>query len=257
MVRLFYSGRYLVLQRAGDGRLLLGLTFSAGYERGHRVPNIRELFGPQFNGFPAVLDPCSPFGFNPQVVIETCPANGPFLFAIGQVGSLFGGNPDLRPEISDTMTLGVEIAPAFAAGLVITGGFFDVEIEDAVSQLPAQSILNACHLQGLVEFCPLIERNNSGSLVSIRTGAINAGSQNVRGVDIGMEYRLDDLTFSGADAGSLTFNYIATRLLEASIIFAPGVRGEECAGFYGVVCGEPQAKYKHSFMVTHEYGPLT
>ena len=260
------GGRWSDYSTAGDiwsynaqGRWspVSGLTFSAGYERGHRVPNIRELFGPQFTSFPGVLDPCSGLGFNPQVIIETCPVQTFQLFS--QVQSISGGNPDLRPERSKVKTLSVEFAPEFAKGLVVSGGYFDIEITDAVSgAIPAQTILNACHLDGLIDFCSLIERDASGLLQSIRTGALNAASQRARGVDFGLDYRIDDLSFDGSDAGSLSFSYIATRMLESSFNVGFNAPEAECSGLYGAQCGEgePEPKLKHSFMVTHEYGPV-
>ena len=60
----------------------------------------------------------------------------------GQYNFLQGGNLELTPEESDTMSYGVVFQPRFAPGLAVTVDYFDIDIEDTISTFGANNTLD-------------------------------------------------------------------------------------------------------------------
>src|SRR5690606_6462745 len=69
-----------------------------------------------------------------------------------------GGNPNIRPELADTTTIGVVYQPDWADSLSMSIDFYDIQINDAIDQLGTQEILDRCYIQGAQEICALITR---------------------------------------------------------------------------------------------------
>ncbi len=59
-----------------------------------------------------------------------------------------GGNPQLDPEIADTLTVGAVFSPSFVPGLEVSLDYYHIKIEDVISTLAAQEIVNSCYDQG-------------------------------------------------------------------------------------------------------------
>ena len=141
---------------AGDWEIVDGLRLRAGYNRAVRAPNVIELFGPQNVVLDGSTDPCAGLGANAAanaakiancanifhlttaqvVAIEANPAN--------QYNGQIGGNPNLKPEISDTYTAGVVWRPTFAPGLNISVDYFNIKVDQFISGIGADLIVNNC-----------------------------------------------------------------------------------------------------------------
>ena len=111
------------------------LRLRASYNRAVRAPNAVELFTPQtFSGFGH--DPCA--GANPMAdqmdpfaTQANCARTGVTAAQYGHITpsdegytSLEGGNPNLRPEVANTITLGAVIAPRMIPGLSLAVDYF-------------------------------------------------------------------------------------------------------------------------------------
>jgi outer membrane receptor protein involved in Fe transport len=75
------------------------------------------------------------------------------------------GNPNLRPETSDSITIGAVFTPSFVPGLSITVDYYNIEVNDVILGLSGQGILNRCYDDptGIDnEFCRVIFRRTSG-----------------------------------------------------------------------------------------------
>src|SRR3546814_18883558 len=60
----------------------------------------------------------------------------------GQINNFIGGNPALVPEKSTTWTIGAVIQPRALPGFTATVAFFDLQVKDAILQIPGQSVLD-------------------------------------------------------------------------------------------------------------------
>ena len=72
----------------------------------------------------------------------------------------------------------------------ITFDIFDIEVDNAVSSVGAQTILNACAQTG-VNLCSLIERGAGGNVVDLFNGQVNLGGQTTSGFDYNVAYNFE------------------------------------------------------------------
>ncbi len=147
------------------------LRFRATKSRDVREPTFRERFDAQGGGG-AVNDP--QFG-NAQV----------------QITSVAGGNPDLRPEIGDTVVAGLVYEPNWLDGFQMSADWYEIKIGDAVGQLGLQTIVDLC-AAGVTEQCGNITRdpvtNNIGRVFNYFQ---NVAQARVEGVDLEVAYRTE------------------------------------------------------------------
>lgn len=233
------------------------IRFRAQFQRAIRAPNVLELFLPVNTGLSGLDDPCSGFLGTPEAPSRSeaeCARTG---VLPGQYGAIppsnaqlnvrTGGNPDLVPEESDTITIGAVIQPRQIDGLTVSLDYFDIELDGAVGTVPATFTLQRCLDTGASEFCDLIQRGPNGSLTfRPRDQAfIDARTQNIGG-----------LATSGLDAqvsyshgvgkwGDVNWNYAATRLFSRDTTPVAGAGTTDCVGLYDLQCGIPTFEYRH------------
>ena len=162
-----------------------------------RAPNLQDLFASGTTTNNAILDP-----FND---------NRSTLF----IGTR-GGNPNLKPEKADTTGIGIVLQPRFIPGFSLSVDYWNIDINDALGSLGAQSIINYCY-EGNQTFCDAITRTgNTGSYsdLLIRIVPFNLVNRIARGVDFESSYRatLDDLV-SGWK-GDIALRMLATHYLK-------------------------------------------
>jgi iron complex outermembrane recepter protein len=254
---------------SGEWELIDGLRFRAGYNRAVRAPNVIELFAPQNVGLDGTQDPCAGLSAsNPLVAqcasafhlttaqvlaIEKNPAN--------QYNGQFGGNPNLKPEISDTYTAGVVFQPKFAPGLSVSLDYFNIKVDQFIAGLGANLILNQCVQTQNPFFCNLVHREpGNNSLFLDPTGFVqdttqNTGSLSTTGVDLNVAYRSDLSALGLGDNGSVSFSMVGTWLDTLKTQPLPGGPAYDCAGLYGTVCAGPNGEgpapvWRHKLRVT-------
>jgi len=182
------------------------LLLRATYSEGFRAPNIVELFRGQADSFPTISDPCSDFlgiqdpaAVQDQNIIDNCvsqgvPADGSYVQPNGQIRITVGSNPNLQPETSESYTFGVVYNPSWIDGLDITVDYYNIELQNAISAVGAQTILNAC--ANNLQLCSLIERGSSvGFVTDILAAGANINSTTVEGVDFLVTYSLPETDF--------------------------------------------------------------
>ena len=113
---------------------------------------------------------------------------GTFTQANTQIEGLFGGNPNLEQEESDTLTLGAVIQPTDS--LDITIDYFDISVEDAISVLGGSvgNVLDICYnqVQDLnSNFCQAITRRGDGNVDVVNVLNENIGYIETKGIDLG------------------------------------------------------------------------
>lgn len=165
-----------------------------------RAPQIDDLFGGQSFSFPSVTDPCAS---NPTAscIADGVPAGG-FDQISSQVRTLVGGNPDVQPEESETLTAGfVYSGSGSLDGVAFGVDYFDYEIVDPITTVGASVILQQCATTGA--FCDLIDRVTTpgateGAPILIVNTTTNVGMIEAAGVDFFAEYTgLEDPFFGG------------------------------------------------------------
>jgi outer membrane receptor protein involved in Fe transport len=236
------------------------------FQRAVRAPNIIDLFAPQAGGLFAMdADPCADVGANGLsglgYTFEECArsgvsqavwdAGGPASSPAEQYNALFGGNTQLDPEKSDTVSFGLVFTPTFVNGLQVSLDYYDIDVQDAISFVDPDTTLIVCIEQNLN--CEFVHRGPADTLwlgTSTATNGINALSQNigfyrVKGYDLEGVY-----TFEIGSAGSLTFTdrlgYIDSWEQEEY----PGAGIEECVGTYAGSCNLPTPELRNSLSTT-------
>src|SRR5262249_5715894 len=181
-----------------------------------------------------------------------------------QCSGIFGGNPQLKPEESDTKSFGAVFTPTFLPGFSLTVDWFDIQVKNVIQVLPAAVTLRTCAdspsatltVNGATTtYCSLIQRQAvSGQLFGaggdVINPTINAGLLHTSGVDLEADYRVRLSDWHLGDNGSLTFNFVGTKLDKLTTV-EPGVGGQyDCAGLFGTTCGTPSPTWRHKFRVS-------
>jgi len=123
-----------------------------------------------------------------------------------------GGNPLLIPETSQTDTLGVVLSPDLVPGLVFSVDYFKIAIEDAITGVGSQAIINQCfglnNVPRVSSVCGSINFATPGTLAgaTIYTGGVNANEVTVSGYDFEASYSRN------LGAGNLRVRYAGSLL---------------------------------------------
>ena len=126
------------------------LRLRSTYSEGFRAPNISELFLGQQQSAESYTDPCRNYGTSgvDSNTVANCQADGlapDFNLATFQATTLQGGNPNLLPETSESLTFGIVFTPSFLEGFSVSIDYFDIEITDAVGTAPTSEVITACY----------------------------------------------------------------------------------------------------------------
>jgi len=133
------------------------ISFRVSRSQAIRAPNLRETFITN----PAVFrpnDPCDAAelgnAVDPGLRAANCQAGGNGLPALpagytdplsARFGGVLGGNEFLTEETADTLTLGFVFTPRILPGFSLTVDYWDIEIEDGISAVSAQEIVDTCY----------------------------------------------------------------------------------------------------------------
>ncbi len=199
------------------------IRFRAGYARSVRAPNLSDLFSQQSQNFATVVDPCSArnIGTGSATRPANCAAQGiPAAYDFVYTSSLLilsGGNPALKEETSDSLTIGAVITPRFIPGLSISLDYYNIKIDDVITAPSAQQILNACYDAVDVnnQFCSLFTRAGpngapTGEVAfqilegSLQQTLLNYAKSKTRGLDVEASFRRD---LEGIGTLSTRFTY--------------------------------------------------
>ncbi|MEE8043363.1 MAG: TonB-dependent receptor, partial [Pseudomonadales bacterium] len=168
------------------------LLLRTSYSEAFRAPNVSDLFGGVGSSFPATEDPCAvlPTAF---CIADGVPAAG-FTPISDQVRTIIGGNPTVSAETADTWTYGMVWTPTgldLLTGFSLSVDFFDITIDDAISDLGTDFILTSCAETG--SNCNLIDRfgagPNEGNPLLVNNTQNNVGEITGKGMDVEGKYR--------------------------------------------------------------------
>lgn len=128
------------------------------------------------------------------------------------------GNLDLVPEKADSLGLGLIYRPGFLPGFGLSLDYYDIEIEDAISMVSAQDIVNRCY-DGNPTFCDAFYRlpeSDSGIDIYLNNSPFNFVAERARGLDIELSYVFALADLHEGLRGTLSLRALATHYLEMS-----------------------------------------
>jgi len=199
-----------------------------------RAPNLAEAFNGAAADAPKLSnDPCN--GYTGTPVNPACvnvPTNGTFInqavAANNQITGILSGAQfagiQLKPEQGKSFDFGAVYSPSWAPGLSTTVDFWHVYLNNTITTVDAQSVLDVC-AAGNLAFCSQIHRNpvvgpNQGQILTIGEPTANLGTLNTGGVDWSVAYKLPEFSF-----GKFTLGINATYLKYYNLQTAPGTAG--------------------------------
>jgi iron complex outermembrane recepter protein len=162
-----------------------GVRFRASQSRDARAANFRELYYGQVIGAGGIFGYCGPGG----TFVDPCTWN-------------LEGNVNLKPETSDTTTVGIVLTPTqFLQGLQFSADYFHIKIDNAIEQANVTLVENECRA-GIAAACGQIEfEPGSGGAAAYQAGAYNISTitptsyngafYEVKGVDFSLMYDYD------------------------------------------------------------------
>ena len=165
------------------------LRIRATRSRDIRAPNLNELFSSYVLTRSNIVDPTN--GRQTQVKTPST------------------GNPDLQPELADTLTAGIVYQPGWFRGFRASVDYYDIKLDDAISTISAQEIVNRCQA-GNTALCGFIERDASGVIDTVTRAFINLNQRRVSGVDIELAYATPLSRLSESLSGDLNLRFLAT-----------------------------------------------
>lgn len=238
------------------------LKFRGSYNHAVRAPNIVELFSAQSVSLDGSIDPCA--GAAPTATAAQCALTGVSAAQYGHIASnaanqyngLQGGNPNLKPEIADSITVGVVLTPSFFKGFQATVDWFDIKLKQQIGTVGADTIITQCLATGAANLCSLVHRNAGGNLFRTSDGYIidtnlNAGGLSTRGIDVTFGY---SHTFDGIGGFGLS---LAGTWIDKLVSSPVGAAATDCVGLYGSICGTPSPEWRHKLRLSYTapFGP--
>ena len=164
-----------------------------------------------------------------------------------------GGNPNVKPEESESITIGVVLNPM--DGLTLTVDYFDITVEDGIGSVSPKTALDKCIETGAAAFCNLINRNPVNGSLWLTGGYISAQITNISeeqtsGIDVIFDYSVD------TNWGPLVVSGVTTLLDSYDIIELPGEAAIGCSGNWGGSCGKnpmPEVMGSYTVGLTTEF----
>ncbi|WP_234715638.1 TonB-dependent receptor domain-containing protein [Sphingopyxis macrogoltabida] len=236
----------------------------ASYQHSVRAPNFGELFSGG-GSFPQIFDPCSAnsnFRQNGGADARAlCIATGvgagtadTFVATPGaQAFITTTGNPNLKPEKSDTFTVGAVFQ---AGGFTGSIDYYNIKIKDTILNPDVNEIIASCYgyndinpeLDPDSPFCDAIGRSNNsmtGIYLPAELGGdasgyfqfVNAGSVKTSGVDVQLGYRLPT-PFINEDS-ALNLNLMVNYLIDFKNVGLGGLKTDYAgtASYFGAGLG--------------------
>ena len=217
------------------------IRFRATRSRDIRAPNIGELFAlGQIASGANIVDP-----FNGNAVSTA-------------VNILRRGNALLKPEVADTLGMGVVLTPSFFPGFQASVDYYKIKIRNAVKIPNEQVVVNLCFQDRASPVCAFIERAGNiptGAITQISTPPANVLSQDAEGIDFELAYRLPLSNLSNGAAGALTLraygNYVISLKNKDTIGISQGAG--VVGNFGGIVSSGPSApKFRSTVRLAYE-----
>jgi iron complex outermembrane recepter protein len=268
------------------------LRFRASYQHSVRAPNFNELFAGG-GSFPQIFDPCSVTSnfrtTKGAAAAQLCrdasnagPGNGVSAGTINSFVATPGaqafltvtGNPNLKPEKSDTFTVGTVFN---ALGITGSIDYYRIKVKDTILSPDVNEIIASCYgyndinpnLSASNPFCQGLARsgdNITGIYLPVSLGgdpatgyfqAVNQGSVKTSGIDVQLGYKLPT-PFIEQNA-SLNMNLLLNYLIDFKVTGLGGLTTDYSgtASYFGAGLGTSFPKWKGTFNAALNVEPFT
>ncbi|WP_326523037.1 TonB-dependent receptor plug domain-containing protein [Sphingomonas sp.] len=202
-----------------------GLSFRGVLSRSVRTPNFGELYEARIETLTGAYDDaCSAaFYYASETRAANCRALGIVTpFVVPRVGPVVvtGGNPDLRPETSDSLTLGAVFQPRFLPGLDLTVDYWDIDIADVITQFSYLQLIRLCVDAPTIDnpYCARVTRDPATFYATrVESNQLNAARLYARGIDIGASYKRP------VGKGTMQLSFKGSYLLKMVTETTPGI----------------------------------
>jgi outer membrane receptor protein involved in Fe transport len=154
------------------------LLLRASWGEAFRTPTMSEMFSTISYSFPSAYDTyyCDTLG-NPGDDDSYCSASQQHL-------TYYGGNPDLKPENSTSISVGVVYD--VTENLSFEVSYYNYDYENKIESIDVDDLI-AADTDGTSSN---IERDSDGKIISITSGYTNYSEVTTSGLDITADYRL-------------------------------------------------------------------
>lgn len=124
-----------------------GLLLRSTVATGFRAPSIDEIYSPRRETNLAYNEPCKNYATSNQspTVKANCAAEGlpgDFTLSSNQSTTIIGGNTELKPEESDSLTIGGVYS--HDSGFSIGIDYFDIEITNGIGTVGTDNVVSGC-----------------------------------------------------------------------------------------------------------------
>jgi iron complex outermembrane receptor protein len=219
-----------------------GLTFRATRSRDFRAPTLIDLFAPISKESTGYTD------------LHTGVAGITYIQS--------QGNPNLKPELGNTTTVGVVFKPGWLPDFSVAVDYYNISIIDAIGTFSGtdSAVQAQCEQSGgtspscalYVRPLPFSNHTSANFPTLVYSEGLNLASQKVNGVDTDLNYMLR------LGAGKLALRGLVSYQPTNSTQQYPGapiIRGAGTAS--GVASGSPLPEWKVTAMISYSVGPYS
>jgi outer membrane receptor protein involved in Fe transport len=225
--------------------------FRGSQSRDSRAGNFRELYYGQKIGAGGLFGYCGPTG----------------TFQTDACNWSLEGNPDLRPEKSDTTTFGFVWSPEGALqNLQLSVDYFRIRIQDAIQQANVRDSIDGCQQRNDPAACALLTFDGStytvngvqyNGISTVRALATNAAGYMFKGLDFSGSYNMQ--LNNGAN---LSFRLLAENMFHQVFQLSATNDPVDVVGQTGTSNtflndNQPQPKWTGSLTSTYQQGPAS
>ena len=219
------------------------LRVRATQSRDARAANFRELYYRQVINAGGTFGYCGPAGTQ----VDPCVYD-------------LRGNVNLRPERSDTTTMGLVFTPKeFLPGFQFAADYFRINVQDAINQASSRVVLDGCPLGvGPPETCAQIsyvggDVTNVDTLTAL---AYNGKGYTYKGVDFTSNY-----LWAINDTNNINFRLIATKMIDqkfqqTAVLPVYNVVGQTGTANSFLSDNQPSPDWIGTLSATYNTGPL-
>lgn len=205
-----------------------------------RAPQVSDLYAGGSGNAPQINDPCNGYTGGHPAACANVPTDGSYQQVGSQSTGVVSGSVvagyNLKPEYGKSFDFGFVYDPSWAPGMSFSADLWRVQLNDTITPVGAQTVLNACYSNAASPFCSFIHRSTSGGdILYINQPTVNLGELNTKGIDSSFKYKIPHFDVFGQNYGDLAFSLDATYLIRYDNDTAPGTVGdvtEHLAGHY-------------------------
>ena len=188
------------------------LTLRGSYTEAFHAPNLSDLSPSAAEQFQVFFDPANP-GAGPRFVRV-----------------LFGGQPNLRPEVAYGWNYGAVWTPRFVPGLTLSVDFYHIDLRDRTNFIDPQVVIIQNFFSGGRQFAGQVTRDGNGNIILVRDLTQNISRTITEGIDYEAIYKFDTALFGKGNFGTFTFTLNGNYLSRYVAAIGAGDKEREFAG---------------------------